>query len=268
MDAANKKRVKRFVKKNIESKGAPLKPKVTEGPFVFRCDDIVQFANIRYIDTMRQYLVSRFGEDIRFMASISLFGRRNLEGSVYPGAPFKDKPFDFFMDVDAFFSRMRWPEALIASHGLFHVDHSKLSPDALKMSIIGSCRYLRSRLFVPPFNRSNEAVKKVCDEGGIHLVEFSEGWRSLEHEPFDPDHRLWYFHYWKYPKLEDFAALFGGKKAKAEVSQRPSDARDSDEWWDKGSYGEYEMTEEQNKASLDPKKTRAIQHEATRQNAR
>lgn len=272
MDAKSRKDVKKFIEKQVFKPAA----KVTEGPIIFRCDDVVNFSSIKYLEEIRIFLQKRFGgpsgEQMRFMPAISLFGRRNPRGSVYPDVPFKDKPFSYFMDVDSFFQRLRWPEATIASHGLYHVDHTKLSKDALEMSIVGSCRYLRTRIFVPPFNRYNDAAVKVCDENGLHLVRFEEGWRSLEHETFDPAHKLWYFHHWNYKKLEDFAAKLNIKTAKkkpADASEaeeedttEAADPRDKSGWWKKGSYSEYEMTPEEDAKSKDENRTRIIQQTA------
>lgn len=258
MDATKEKRIKKFKKKMIENPAAPLKPIVTEGPLILRCDDVTQFTNVQFIQTLKAVMMRLYGgpmaDQCRFMVAISLFGKRNPEGSVYPGVPFKDQPRPFFWDVDSFFQRLRWPEVIVASHGLFHVDHSKLSKDALEMSIVGSCRYLRTKIFVPPFNRWNEAVAAVCEENGIHLVRHEEGWRSLEHEPFTPKHRLWYCHHWKYKTPQEFVAALNlqvpsPKRKKSDENDATGDERDTPEWWDKGSYPEHEMTPEEKKKS-------------------
>lgn len=248
---------KRKSKKLKKEKVEPKKLKVTDGPLILRCDDITQFTNLKFIQRLRGFMAAQFsgklGDDFRFMVAISLFGQRNVEGSVYPGAPFKNKPLDFFWNVDSFFQRLRWPGVIIASHGLFHVDHRTLSKDALEMSIVSSCRYLRTRIFVPPFNFWNEAVAEVCEKNGIHLVRHEEGWRSLEHETFDSTHKLWYFHPWKYKGIDDFVNRVNATKpGTMKKSADTGDNRDKPEWWDKGSYSEFEMTEEEKKKSEGP----------------
>lgn len=81
-----------------------------------------------------------------------------------------------------------------ASHGLIHVDHRLLDYAAQEMSIVVSCNLVGSRVFVPPFNKWDEGTEEVCDEHGIRLVKFEDGWRSCEHNQRSPHQRLWYLH--------------------------------------------------------------------------
>lgn len=132
-----------------------------------------------------------------FWSVVSLLSQKNFEGSVYPGAPFKNRERDFFYTVDTFNAGFYWPGKTV-SHGLIHADHSALQYDAQEMSIMTSCRYLGSDTFVPPFNRYNETTEAVCRVNKINLIRYEDGWRNLDHEDFDPSHRLWYFHPWRH----------------------------------------------------------------------
>jgi hypothetical protein len=117
---------------------------------------------------------------------------------VYPGNPFKDKDNPFFYDVTQCKTDISDSLGTIASHGLFHADHSRLQYDAQEMSIVGSCKFLGCNIFIPPFNRFNQTTESVCRINGINLVKLDDGWKSLEYNDFDPTHDRWYFHPWRF----------------------------------------------------------------------
>jgi hypothetical protein len=81
-----------------------------------------------------------------------------------------------------------------AGHGLIHVDHRLLDYDAQEMSIVASCSLANATIFVPPFNKWNSITDSICQKHCISLVKFEDGWKSIEHEPFDKSHKLWYLH--------------------------------------------------------------------------
>lgn len=164
-----------------------------------RIDDISSNTDFTALASMQNALRTRFPCDI--WLCMNPFSRRSLEGSVYPKPPFKDQPKEFFYNVNQHLdtSRLSLGQVQVVSHGLFHADHSNLQYDAQEMSIVGSCKLLGANIFVPPFNRFNETTEAVCRHYDIKLVRSDlEGWRSLEHEPFDPSHKLWYFHAWRF----------------------------------------------------------------------
>lgn len=82
----------------------------------------------------------------------------------------------------------------VASHGLIHVDHRLLAHAAQEMSILVSCSLVRSKIFVPPFNKWNKHTEDICNENGIDLIKFEDGWRCMEYEPYNTDTKLWYLH--------------------------------------------------------------------------
>lgn len=98
------------------------------------------------------------------------------------------------MLLDIFYDQIIKPNTIIASHGLFHVDHRLLGFDAQEMSILGSCSLLESNTFVPPFNKWNETTELVCNKHGIELIKFEEGWQCMEYEEYNPNTKLWYLH--------------------------------------------------------------------------
>lgn len=86
------------------------------------------------------------------------------------------------------------PRIILASHGLVHCDHRLLSKDAQEMSILTSCSLVRTNRFIPPFNKWNSDTEEICRKYGIKLEKYEDGWKSAEHNKFDPYHMLWYFH--------------------------------------------------------------------------
>lgn len=85
--------------------------------------------------------------------------------------------------------------AILASHGLVHVDHRLLDKPAQEMSILISCSLVKSKIFVPPFNKWNADTELICSENNIKLVKFEDGWKCAEYNDFSLDHKLWYIHH-------------------------------------------------------------------------
>lgn len=175
---------------------------------VFRNDDINPSTD--FVDLYRKYdVIKKKFPDSQIMSAVSLFGRSNNYGSVYSEVPFKEKPLPWFYDVDAFLGSLQNIYGNIASHGLFHVDHTKISKDAQEMSILSSCHLLKTKKFVPPFNRWNKETLLICSENNIQLVRIEEGWKSLDFQPYDNSTNLWYFHSWKFT-VKDFERTLNG----------------------------------------------------------
>jgi len=131
-------------------------------------------------------------------ASLTIFSKQNTIGTVYPEVPFKDKPTKWFYNIDRVLDRFHiLPRVKICSHGLFHCDHAKLPKNVQEMSILGSCNFLATKVFVPPFNRFNDDTIDICQENGIELIG-KDGWLNFEYERFDPTHEKWYFHSWRW----------------------------------------------------------------------
>ena len=187
---------------------------------IFRCDDVSFNTNPQKLEWFYNFLKSRY-PDCAFWSCVTLFAKRNTDGSVYPDAPFKDNPIEFFYNVDSVVSKPKAP-GMIVSHGLLHVDHSELSEETQEMSILTSCNYLKTSIFVPPFNRWNAATERVCLNNNISLIKFEEGWKSLEYNNFDPKHKLWYFHPWSWTMGEFEMMIHGGE----ELSELRQDAKE------------------------------------------
>jgi hypothetical protein len=170
---------------------------------IFRNDDV-------NFNTDKNHLASIYGviheifPNAEIWSGITLFAGRNNRKSVYGDLPLKTKETNwFYKNADSFMYDYRHPMYKVASHGLYHVDHSKISKDAQEMSILGSCSYLDSKIFIPPFNKFNQDTVDVCFDNDIKFD--PHGWRSLEHATFDASHKKWYFHSWRFTadKLRD-----------------------------------------------------------------
>lgn len=166
-------------------------------PIVFRDDDINPSSN--YEDVICSYnVIKSFYPNASIIPCVTLFSRYNNKGSVYKDVPFKDRETNWFYNVDKFMLEYEYiTKENIASHGLFHVNHAKLSKDAQSMSILGSCNFLKTKLFCAPFNAYNQDTIDICLSNSINLINMTYPWKSLEHEDFDPNHGFWYFHSWR-----------------------------------------------------------------------
>lgn len=163
---------------------------------IFRNDDINPNTNFYRLGKMYLAILSVFPE-AEIWSCVTLFGKTNKDGSVYPGVPFKDNPLKWFYDVDDVMPYYDEIFGKLVSHGLLHADHSELTKDAQEMSIVTSCKFLKTNTFVPPFNRYNLATVDVCKDNNIKLVT-NQGWKNFEYEKFDVTQKKWYFHSWRW----------------------------------------------------------------------
>ena len=178
----------------------------------FRNDDIN--ANTDFYNLGEMYAVIReLFPECNIWSCVTMFCRTNDKGSVYNQVPFKNKPTEWFYDTNRITCYDKaLDDTVIVSHGLFHIDHTQIGRDAQEMSILGSCKFLDTSLFVPPFNRSDESMEEICDNNSIDLVHKDEGWKSLEFEPFDPSHEFWYFHSWRFTPQKLKRVLLGKRR--------------------------------------------------------
>jgi len=93
-----------------------------------------------------------------------------------------------------------------AAHGLWHIDHRLMCRELQEASILTSCSLADCCTFVPPFNKWNQDTATICSEHGIGLIRFEDGWKSMEHEPWDSSHGHWYLHprFWTHGKLVQY----------------------------------------------------------------
>ena len=163
---------------------------------VFRNDDVSASTNVERMSDGYE-VIREFFPEAEIWSAVSLFCKENKIGSVYPGVPFKDKPQKWFYGVDGFVTMKHDVKHRVVSHGLLHIDHSKASYDVQEMSIITSCNYLKTNIFVPPFNRFNLDTEIICKDNNIFLVGKEENWINLESNIFNPNHKYHYYHSWR-----------------------------------------------------------------------
>lgn len=163
---------------------------------IFRNDDISVNTNLEELIDIYN-IILEFFPSAEIWSCITLFAQMNNNGSVYKNTPFKNNEIRWFYDKadDVLGSRIMPQLYTIASHGLYHVDHSKLHKHAQEMSILGSCGFLKSKIFVPPFNKYNKDTMDICFDNNIQMI--PEGWKNLENEEFDSRFQRWYFHGWR-----------------------------------------------------------------------
>ena len=167
-----------------------------DGNLVFRNDDVNFNTNKKSLASIYGVIHSIF-PNAEIWSGITLFSQKNDKGSIYETTPFKNNNNSwFYSNADSFMHDYRHPLYKIASHGLYHIDHSKVSRETQEMSILGSCGYLKTNKFIPPFNKYNQDTLDICFDNNIDIK--VEGWKSIEHEKFTPEHKYWYFHSWRF----------------------------------------------------------------------
>lgn len=149
---------------------------------------------------------------VEIWSCVTVFAGRNKRGSVYGDIPFKDKGSAWiYQHSDCVMGLAPSSLSKVASHGLFHIDHSAADYQTQEMSIVSSCAYLKTKTFVPPFNRLNQNTLDICFDHGIEII--VAGWRSMDCEVFDINHSLWYLHSWRWTPaaLKDY--LYAGLRS-------------------------------------------------------
>ena len=82
----------------------------------------------------------------------------------------------------------------LAGHGLIHVDHRLLTKEVQELSILVSCSLIKSKIYIPPFNKWNKATEEICAEHSIKLIKFEEGWKHIKYESINDNFKNYYFH--------------------------------------------------------------------------
>ncbi len=166
---------------------------------LFRNDDINPSTDLENLYDLYE-LIARLFPQSRIISGVTLFGKWNEKGCVYPiiDLPLKDKETNWFYNTNRVLHRHSHVIGDIASHGMFHVAHDKISKDAQEMSILGSCSFLGTRKFIAPFNAYNKITSDICLANNIELINSKYEWKSLEFNKFDANHKYWYFHSWRF----------------------------------------------------------------------
>lgn len=164
---------------------------------IFRNDDVNPSTDLESLHEMYE-IIARLFPDAHIVSGVTLFGTWNEKGAIHYDLPLKNKDKKFFYNPNRFLYRHSHVIGDIASHGLFHCKHSELSYDAQEMSIVSSCNFLGVNNFIAPFNDFNDNTIKVCQDNKINLLTNMYQWKSLEYNKFNPDHKYWYWHSWRF----------------------------------------------------------------------
>lgn len=166
-----------------------------DSKLIIRVDDVSKNTDFVDLNKACQILHEKLGAEIWYC--INIFSKK-AKGTVYPDLPMKGRGLKYFVDIDnAESGEFSIPSFVkIVSHGLIHAEHALLQEEAQLMSIMLSCKYLETDVFVPPFISFNETTEKICKENNIKLID-GIGWKSMELYPYEPEIKNWYFHHWR-----------------------------------------------------------------------
>lgn len=167
---------------------------------IFRNDDVNRNTDMDKLNAIYR-IIRNYFPAAEILTAVSIFSKYSKSEAVYPSLPLKGKPLDYFLNVDQVVRAIHTGcDSKVVSHGLWHFDHTSVDQELAKASIITSCRLLYTDIFVPPFNKWDNHVERICAEAGIQLIKSNEdGWRSIEFNPvFDPRIKNWYLHSWRW----------------------------------------------------------------------
>lgn len=160
----------------------------------FRFDDVCINADMVHINHIVELISEKF-PDSEIIFAISPLVHDTGDQRVF------DKVMNALSDYRKFYlvdkcgiPVINTPDIKKATHGLIHVDHRLLSYETQEMSILISASLTGAKVFVPPFNKWNKYTESICKEHNIELIKFEDGWKCMEYEKFDKNHKLWYVH--------------------------------------------------------------------------
>lgn len=177
---------------------------------IIRVDDVCANTDFKDLNRCADLLHAELGAEIWYC--VNLFSKSSGDGAVYPGVPLRGKNIKFFYDVDLFCNvTYDIPSHVkLVSHGLLHSEHGNMPDGAQELSILTSCNYLKTNIFVPPFMSFDEKTKRICEKNKISLID-GKGWKSMESLEYRDGHDRWYFHHWRMPYKQVKEWICAGK---------------------------------------------------------
>lgn len=181
---------------------------------IFRFDDVCINADMNLINDMTNFLFDRFPTCVVLWGVSPLVHDMSEEKNevtrqrIFPKILNAHSDYRKYYDVDLAGVPDLNTRATLAAHGLVHVDHRLLPKPAQEMSILISASLVKSKIFIPPFNKWNKDTDEICKEHGIELIKFEDGWLSMEHNKFNESHDRWYLHAREFT-LDNFKKWFG-----------------------------------------------------------
>ena len=167
---------------------------------IFRFDDVCINADMKLVNDMTDFLFDRF-PDCKVLWGVSpLVNDMSNEKSdiskqrIFPKIYNAHSDYRIFYRVDKAGVPKSHDKAIMASHGLIHVDHRLLTKEAQELSILTSASLVNAKVFIPPFNKWNKDTESICDEHGIELIKFEDGWLCMEYNNYNDGQQRWYLH--------------------------------------------------------------------------
>lgn len=167
---------------------------------IFRFDDVCVNADMKLINDMTDFFFEKFPDCVVLWGVSPLLhdmsGEKNEieKQRIFPKILNAYSDYKNFYKVDIAELPKFHPKATLAAHGLVHVDHRLLPKPAQEMSILISASLVKSKIFIPPFNKWNKDTEEICNEHGIELIKFEDRWLSMEHNSYMEKHDKWYLH--------------------------------------------------------------------------
>jgi len=162
---------------------------------IFRFDDVCVNSDMQLLNDLTNILIEKFpNSEVIWAVSPMVDSKEKYRQRIFP------KKWNAMSDYRQFFKMDKigipdlHPKVTLAGHGLVHVDHRLLDYHAQELSILLSCNLIKCDMFVPPFNKWNKDTEKICLENDIELVQFEDGWKSMEYNSFDKENYHWYLH--------------------------------------------------------------------------
>lgn len=174
----------------------------------FRFDDVCINSDMKLLNTMTDYLIDIF-PDCEVIWGISPLVTKSNDQRVFPKILNAHSDHRLYYKSDACGIPELRNDISLAGHGIVHVDHRLMNKESQELSIITSCSLVGADIFIPPFNKYNKDTELICDEQEIELIRFEDGWLSMEHNRFNPDHMDWYLHAREF-NFEQFKTWFNG----------------------------------------------------------
>jgi hypothetical protein len=181
----------------------------------FRFDDVCINANMNLINEMTEFLFSSFANcEVLWGVSPLVNDMSNFTGKskerIFPEIFNAYSDHRLFFNVDNAGIPKLNSKVKLAGHGLIHVDHRLLTKEQQEMSILISSSLVKSKVFIPPFNKWNNDTDTICKEHNIELIKFEDGWLSMEHNKFNFKHNKWYLHAREFT-IEQFKQWFANE---------------------------------------------------------
>lgn len=167
---------------------------------IFRFDDVCINADMQLINDMTDFLFSKFPNcqvlwGISPLVSNMSYEKSNISKQrIFPKIYNAYSDYKKFYNVDLAGIPKFHNKATMASHGLIHVDHRLLDRSAQEMSILVSSNLVNAKIFIPPFNKWNKYTEEICNENGIELIKFEDGWLCMEYNDYVESQERWYLH--------------------------------------------------------------------------